>query len=67
MVPADREVRGSITGREMRQKSGRPGQTVWTRSPGDGKMGEVLARLVFMLVGACERDETLEITNNMNV
>lgn len=51
----------------MRQKSGRPGQTVWTRSPGDGKMGEVLARLVFMLVGACERDETLEITNNMNV
>lgn len=50
----------------MRQKSGRPGQTVGTRSPGDGKMGEVLTGPVFMLVEACERDEALEITNNMH-
>ncbi len=29
----------------MRQKSGKPGQTMGTRGPGDGKRGELLTRL----------------------
>lgn len=32
-------------GTEMRQKSGRPGQTMGTRGPGDGKRGSLLTRL----------------------
>lgn len=34
-----------VIGTEMRQKSGRPGQTMGTRGPGDGKRVELLTRL----------------------